>query len=121
LRCTARWRDSSTKALGRHAPHYSDLYALSGENEVRAMLASDEYEQIRKDNGENSSNSKCLARIYRAPKDLSFADSRAFFPDAELKEQLAGDYETQCRLLVPTPALERVDLLKRRPGPSAVS
>ena len=30
---------------------------------------------------------------------LSFAESPAFFPEGELKEQLARDYEAQCELL----------------------
>jgi Nucleotidyl transferase AbiEii toxin, Type IV TA system len=95
--------------LGRHARHYSDLYALSDQNEVRAMLASDEYEQIRKDYDKTSSSSKYLARIYRPPEDLSFANSQAFFPDAALKVQLAGDYETQCRLLFSGPGYPAFD------------
>jgi len=85
--------------IERHARHYSDLYALSDENEVRAMLASEEYADIRNDYDVTSRGSKHLARIYRPPADLSFRDSPAFFPDTELKKQLALDYETQCRLL----------------------
>jgi hypothetical protein len=52
---------------------------------------------------------KYLARIYRPPEDLSFANSQAFFPDAELKAQLAGDYETQCRLLFSGPGYPAFD------------
>jgi hypothetical protein len=85
--------------LERHARHYPDLYALSAEKEVRAMLASDEYEQIRTDYDETSRSSKYFARIYRPPADLSFAASPAFFPEPELRGQLAVDYEAQCRLL----------------------
>lgn len=84
-------------ALDRDARHYPDLYVLAGEDEVRAMLTSDEYEQIRIDYDEKSR--KFFEKIYRPPNDLSFADSPAFFPDAELKDRLARDYETQCRLL----------------------
>jgi len=83
--------------IERHARHYSDLYVLAGEHEVRAMLASAEYEQIRADYDRNSR--QFYARIYRPPKGLSFVDSPAFFPEAELKDQLARDYEAQCRLL----------------------
>jgi hypothetical protein len=87
------------QAIERHARHYSDLYALSDQTEVRAMLASEEYEQIRNDYDKTSRGSKYLMRSYRPPKDLSFADSPAFFPDEELKAQLARDYERQCQLL----------------------
>lgn len=84
-------------ALERDARHYPDLYVLAGEDEVRAMLTSDEYERIRVDYDRNSR--EFFAKSYRPPKDLSFGDSPAFFPDAGLKDQLAPDYETQCRLL----------------------
>jgi hypothetical protein len=83
--------------LERHARHYSDLYVLAGKGEVRAMLTSTEYDQIRKDYDENSR--RFFTKIYRPPKDLSFVDSPAFFPDTKLKEQLEWDYEMQCRLL----------------------
>ena len=85
--------------IGRHARHYSDLYALSDQSEVRSMLASGEYEEIRRDYDQTSRGSKYLARIYRPPNDLSFADSPALFPDQALKDQLARDYEHECRVL----------------------
>jgi Nucleotidyl transferase AbiEii toxin, Type IV TA system len=40
--------------LGRDARHYPDLYVLAGEHEVRSMLASPEYEEIRRDYDEKS-------------------------------------------------------------------
>ncbi len=85
--------------IGRHARHYSDLYVLSDQSEVRAMLASDEYEEIRRDYDVTSRNSKYLARIYRPPEDLSFAESPALFPDGRIKDQLRRDYDEQCRML----------------------
>jgi Nucleotidyl transferase AbiEii toxin, Type IV TA system len=84
-------------ALERDARHYPDLYVLAGENEVRAMLTSEEYAQIRVDYDRNSR--EFFAKSYRPPKDLSFGDSPAFFPDAGLKDQLGRDYATQCGLL----------------------
>jgi hypothetical protein len=85
------------RALGRDARHYPDLYVLAGQAEVRAMLASGEYHEIRIDYDRNSRT--FFEKSYRPPKDLSFADSPAFFPDTELAEQLASDYDVQCRLL----------------------
>jgi hypothetical protein len=35
--------------LGRDARHYPDLHTLAGTHEVRAMLASAEYAEIRQD------------------------------------------------------------------------
>ena len=83
--------------LGRDARHYPDLHALAGEHEVRAMLASPEYNEIRRDYDEKSR--MFFASIYRPPANLSFADSPALFPEPELRERLAADYEAQCRLL----------------------
>jgi Nucleotidyl transferase AbiEii toxin, Type IV TA system len=83
--------------LERDARHYPDLFVLAGQDEVRAMLASEEYEEIRNDSDRNTR--EFFAKSYRPPENLSFAQSPAFFPTEELKDQLAGDYETQCRLL----------------------
>jgi hypothetical protein len=83
--------------LGRDARHYPDLFALAGEQEVRAMLASPEYGEIRRDYDEKSRT--FFAKSYRPPHGLSFAESPALFPAAELREQLAGEYQTQCNLL----------------------
>lgn len=83
--------------LGRDARHYPDLYVLAGEHEVRSMLASPEYEEIRRDYDRKSR--EFFAKSYRPPTDLSFADSPALFPDANLRDQLAHEFEAQCRLL----------------------
>jgi nucleotidyltransferase AbiEii toxin of type IV toxin-antitoxin system len=83
--------------LERDARHYPDLYVLAGEHEVRAMLASPEYEEIRRDYDEKSR--AFFPKGYRPPRNLSFAASPALFPDPELRERLAAEYETQCRLL----------------------
>lgn len=85
--------------LGRDARHYPDLYVLAGEHEVRSMLASPEYEEIRRDYDEKSR--EFFAGSYRPPADLSFSDSPALFPDANLRDQLAAEFEEQCRLLFP--------------------
>jgi hypothetical protein len=83
--------------LERDTRHYPDLYVLAGEHEVRAMLASPEYEEIRRDYDEKSRT--FFPKSYRPPPDLSFADSPALFPDADLRAQLAVEYDAQCRLL----------------------
>jgi hypothetical protein len=95
--------------LERDARHYPDLHVLAGEHEVRAMLASPEYEEIRRDYDEKSRT--FFPKIYRPPPDLSFADSPALFPDPDLRAQLAVEYEAQCRLLfssAPYPSFEEV-------------
>jgi hypothetical protein len=85
--------------LGRDARHYPDLYVLAGEHEVRSMLASPEYEEIRHDYDEKSR--EFFPGSYRPPAELSFSDSPALFPDADLRDQLAAEFEEQCRLLFP--------------------
>jgi hypothetical protein len=52
-------------ALGRDARHYADLYALAGTHEVRAMLASPEYIEIRDDY--DAKSREFFAKIYRPP------------------------------------------------------
>ncbi len=93
--------------LDRDARHYPDLYVLAGEDDVQAMLASSEYEEIRRDYDEKSR--EFFPRGYRPPPDLSFASSPALFPDAALRDQLAIDYEAQCRLLFSEGAYPRFD------------
>lgn len=83
--------------VARDARHYADLYVLAGQHEVRTMLTSSEYAEIRRDYDEKSR--KYFGKTYRPPSDLSFASSSALFPDAELRERLAAEYEGQCRLL----------------------
>ncbi len=83
--------------LGRDARHYPDLYALAGEHEVRSMLASPEYEEIRRDYDRKSR--EFFAGSYRPPADLSFVDSPALFPDTSLRDRLAPEFEEQCKLL----------------------
>lgn len=86
-------------AVERHTRHYADLHELADQAEVRAMLASDEYDEIKRNYDEVSLSSQYLRRGYRPPENLSFRESPALFPDRELREQLARDYEAQCRLL----------------------
>lgn len=83
--------------LERDARHYPDLHVLAGQSEVRAMLASEEYAQIRHDYDEKSR--EFFPKSYRPPPELSFAASPALFPESALRERLAVEYEAQCRLL----------------------
>jgi hypothetical protein len=84
-------------SLARDARHYSDLHALAGTHEVRVMLATPEYDEIRRDYDRKSR--EFFPKSHRPPPGLSFAASPALFPDAELRARLVDDYDTQCRLL----------------------
>jgi hypothetical protein len=83
--------------LGRDARHYSDLHALADQQEVRSMLASPEYEEIKIDYDARSR--EFFAKSYRPPRDLSFRQSPALFPDDKLLALLEPAYEEQCALL----------------------
>jgi len=83
--------------LGRDVRHYADLYVLAGRPEVTAMLASDEYEEIRVDYDEKSR--AFFPRSYRPPLDLCFANSDALFPPNDLRAAIEPGYEEECQRL----------------------
>jgi hypothetical protein len=83
--------------LGRDARRYSDLHALAEQHEVRSMLVSSEFEQIKIDYDDRSR--QFFPKAYRPPPELSFKDSPALFPDANLRERLEPEYEAECSLL----------------------
>lgn len=85
--------------VARDARHYADLHALASRPEVITMLDSDEYLEIRRDY--DALSSQWFPRSHRPPEQLSFRESPALFPPAQLREQLAADYATQCALLFP--------------------
>jgi hypothetical protein len=107
----ARLQDGG-QPLGRDARHYPDLYVLAGEQEVRAMLASPEYEGIRRDYDEKSR--EFFSRSYLPPPNLSFAESLALFPSEELRERLEREYEEQCQLLFATKVYPSFDQVLAR-------
>jgi Nucleotidyl transferase AbiEii toxin, Type IV TA system len=82
--------------VARDARHYADLHALAQRPEVLAMLESDEYGEIRRDY--DALSSRWFPRSHRPPAELSFRKSPALFPPAQLHEELAADYTTQCAL-----------------------
>lgn len=84
-------------AVGPHTRHYYDLFQLSDKNEVVGMLRSDEYAQIKADYDRISRT--YFPEHYFFPAGMSFANSEALFPDAELSKTLGQQYEAQCALL----------------------
>lgn len=85
------------KPVGGYARHYYDLYQLSQQPEVLAMLDSQEYAFIKRDYDQISREH--FARDYLHPEEMSFAMSDALFPAAPLAAILGAEYERQCRLL----------------------
>jgi hypothetical protein len=85
------------EGLGKYTRHYYDLYCLLQQVEVRTMLENDEYQQLKFDCDRISRES--FGDSYTPPPGLSFRDSLALFPDAELKSYLSWEYTIQCRPL----------------------
>jgi hypothetical protein len=87
--------------LGTYARHYYDLHQLAARDEVRAMLASDEYAAIKADYDRISRAH--FPRSYFHPEGMSFSRSDALFPLADLSAAISIEYEAQCRLLCDGP------------------
>jgi hypothetical protein len=83
--------------LGRDVRHHADLYVLAGRPEVTAMLASNEYDEIKVDYDEKSR--AFFPRSYRSPPDLRFTNSDALFPPDDLRAAIEPGYEEECRRL----------------------
>jgi len=83
--------------LGGYARHYYDLFQLSSQPVVLAMLESAEYPAIKADYDRISRAH--FPKSYFHPDGMSFAKSDALFPPADLAATLGGEYEAQCRVL----------------------
>ena len=83
--------------LGTYARHYYDLHQLAAQDAVRTMLASGEYASIKADYDRISRAH--FPRSYFYPEGMSFRQSDALFPAAELSAAIGAEYERQCRLL----------------------
>jgi len=100
--------------LGRDVRHYADLYVLAGRSEVTAMLASDEYDEIKTDYDEKSST--FFPRSHRPPPSLRFTTSDALFPSDELRAAIEPGYEEECRRLFFRPHPSFAEVLERFAG-----
>jgi len=87
----------SGKPLGTYARHYYDLFMLAQRDEVKAMLNSPEYEELRLDYDRVSRAH--FPKYYLPPEGMRFNESAAIFPSGALKEMVARAYEAQCELL----------------------
>jgi hypothetical protein len=83
--------------IGGYARHYYDLCCLAEQPDVTTMLQSTEYADIKADYERVSL--LAFPRGYRRPDDMSFANSDAFFPPANLAAPLSVAYGRQCQLL----------------------
>ncbi|HEX2918238.1 MAG TPA: nucleotidyl transferase AbiEii/AbiGii toxin family protein [Edaphobacter sp.] len=83
--------------LGSYARHYYDLYQLSQQPEVLAMLESPEYAEIKADYDAISRD--YFPNSYFFPEEMSFAHSDALFPSGKLAAIVGREYTQQCELL----------------------
>jgi hypothetical protein len=96
------------REIGPYARHYYDLFCLADRPEVLAMLRSEEYGGIKADYDRVSRAH--FARSYAPPAGMTFAQSDALFPPAELRAMLAVEFQKQCQVLCfgPIPTWEDV-------------
>ena len=85
------------RPIGSYARHYYDLFQLSSQPDVIAMLQSDEYTTIKADYDQISS--AYFPKNYFQPEGMVFARSDALFPPDALDGRIRAEYEAQCRLL----------------------
>jgi hypothetical protein len=83
--------------IGGYARHYYDLFQLSQQPEVLAMLRCDEYAAIKNDYDRVSR--EYFPKSYFCPDGMCFGRSDAMFPSDELSRLLGDEYEKQCRAL----------------------
>ena len=83
--------------LGSYARHYYDLFQLAAQPAVPETLRSPEYHLIKQDY--DLLSRMHFDRGYFYPDGMSFANSEALFPPAELAATLGAEYAAQCRLL----------------------
>ena len=84
--------------LGTYARHYYDLFQLAAQTEVIAMLKSAEYAAIKSGLRPRSAATH-FPKSYFHPDEMSFANSDALFPPADLAKIISVEYEAQCKML----------------------
>lgn len=86
-------RKADGRPLGSPARHYYDLYQLAQRPEVRNMLVSAEYEEIKADYERVTLQA---FKGYVRPDGMSFSNSDALFPTGSLREMIAEAHKEQC-------------------------
>ena len=71
--------------------------SIAAQEEVIAMLKSDEYPAIKSDYDKISRIH--FPRSYFHPDEMSFARSDALFPPVDLSAVISAEYDVQCRML----------------------
>lgn len=87
------YQDKS-EPIGNYARHYYDLFCLAQQTEVKSMLETEEYHNIRQDCHKISLSH--FGDNYYQPENMTFSNSMALFPTEELRKTIANEYEKQC-------------------------
>lgn len=83
--------------LGTATRHYYDLFCLAQTPEVQQMLGSGEYSNIKQDCAFLSQQE--FPQQYDAPENLVFCNSIALFPIGDIRQEIAKEYQQQCKNL----------------------
>ena len=84
-------------SLGTATRHYYDLFCLAQTPEVQQMLGSREYSNIKQDCDLLSQQE--FPQQYDPPENLAFCNSIALFPIGNLRQEIAKEYQQQCKNL----------------------
>ena len=102
---------AESRPLGGYARHYYDLFQLSQQPEVLAMLQAEEYSLIQQDYDTISRTH--FPKSYFFPDEMSFAKSDAIFPPQELESVLRAGI----RAAMQSSMLRPVSFMVRITGP----
>ena len=103
--------EADWSAPRRLCGHYYDLFQLSDQEAVIAMLKSEEYAAIKADYDQISRSN--FPDSYFYPDEMSFARSDALFPPSDLSNTIGREYEAQCRQLCYGPFPSWADITAR--------
>lgn len=87
----------TSNPIQNSARHYYDIFHLAQKSEIKSMLESSDYQQIKQDC--DSISRTHFSKNYYPPNNLNFSESAALFPSADLRKIIAAEYDKQCRTL----------------------
>jgi hypothetical protein len=84
-------------SFAKHARHYYDLFQLAQCDEVKELLASEDFVEIKQDCERLSQ--QYFQGSHFPPENLIFANSTAIFPTDDLRKVIKEAYQEQCKSL----------------------
>jgi predicted nucleotidyltransferase component of viral defense system len=83
--------------FAKYARHYYDLFQLAQRDEVKQLLASEDFVEIKQDCDRLSQ--QYFQSSHFPPENLIFANSAAIFPTGNLRKDIKEAYTEQCKSL----------------------